>query len=203
MISKSRTKRIQISQRFTDPDIKKSIAADMSLVDYYGQIIKDLEYYILSHIRINHTKDCAVLQSLRGIGDIIALTILFETSDIARFGSVGQYASYARLVVCPRESAGKKYGATGKKIGNPHLKHIYSEAALYVVKFNKNIEKYFNHLAARKGKGKGKAYNIIAHKIAKAVYCMLKNGTAFDEKRFLHNEYTGTAAEPAHLTGVV
>lgn len=200
VISKSRTKRMQIAQRFTNPAIKHSLTADMGLVDYYGQVIKDLEYYILTHVRLNHTKDFAVLQSLRGIGDIIALTILFESGDITRFSSVGQYASYARLVTCPRESAGKLYGASGKKIGNPYLKHIFSEAAMYVVKFNKNIEKYFNHLAAHKGKGK--AYAIIAHKIGKAVFCMLKNGKVFDEKRFLNNEYTGRAVEPVHLTGV-
>ena len=38
-----------------------------------------------------------------------------------RFAGVGQFLSYARLVRCAHESAGKKKGTGGKKIGNAHI----------------------------------------------------------------------------------
>lgn len=183
LISKSKTKRDALPGRFPDLATERSLDANLKLANHYTTIIKDLETYILSHARINNTKDFAVLQSLRGIGDIIALTILFETGDIGRFPSVQHFASYCRVVNCPRESAGKLYGSKGKKIGNVYLKYVFSEAAVYAVKFNVNIEKYFQRLASKKGKGK--AYAIISHKIAKAVYFMLKQGKVFDETRFL------------------
>jgi transposase len=198
MISKSQLKRAELSGRFTNEAVSRMVTADMALVDGYERIIKDLEQHILSHVRLHNTKELALLQSIRGIGDIIALTILFESGDIRRFASVGQYASYARLVVCTRESGGKLYGSSGKKIGNPYLKYVYSEAAVYAVKFNAEIEKYHARLAVNKGKGK--AYVIIAHKLARAVYHMLIHGTVFDMKRFIGNDYTSQAVEPGLLT---
>lgn len=197
-ISKSSSKRELLSARFTDETTQKSVHADIALADSFEHIIKDLELHALSHARLYHTKEFMLLQSIRGIGDIIALTILYESGDINRFDSVGQYASYARVVTCQKESAGKLYGASGKKIGNPFLKYIFSEAAVYVVKFNPRIESYFKHIASKKGKGK--AYIIIAHKLARAVYHMLRTGTVFNEKQFLGNNYNSQAAEPELLT---
>ncbi len=197
-ISKSRTKRAELAGRFTNEAIQKSLHADMVLSDAHEQVIKDLELYMLTHARLYHTKELMLLQSIRGIGDIIALTILFESGDIKRFDSVGQFASYSRVVVCQKKSAGKLYGASGRKIGNPYLKYIFSEAAVYVVTYNPNIESYFNHLASKKGKGK--AYIIIAHKLARAVYHMLHTGTVFDEKKFLGNHYHSQAVKPRLLT---
>ena len=43
--------------------------------------------------------------------------------------------------------------------------------------------------------GKGKALTIVAHKLARAVYYMLKRHTAFDMEKFLHGEGS-RAGEP-------
>lgn len=117
------------------------------------------------------------------MGDIIALTILYEVGDINRFETVGRFSSYCRLVRCSHESAGKKYGAGGEKIGNPYLKRAFTEAALFVSKFNPEIEKYFNKMQSKKGKMK--AYCILGNKLARVVYHMLQTGKVFDEKKFL------------------
>jgi len=63
-----------------------------------------------------------LLQTIPGIGRILALTILYEIGDIHRFESVQRLASYSRLIKCKAESAGKTYGTQGNKIGNAHLK---------------------------------------------------------------------------------
>src|SRR5262249_61109871 len=65
------------------------------------------------------------LQSVPGIGQILALVILYEIQDITRFPRVQDFVSYCRLVKCAKESAGKRYGFSGKKIGNPQLKWAF------------------------------------------------------------------------------
>ena len=70
------------------------------------------------------------LRSVPGIGKILALAILYEIHDIGRFPRVQDFVSCCRLVKCAKESAGKKYGYTGKKIGNAFLKWAFSEAAV-------------------------------------------------------------------------
>src|SRR5215203_5683382 len=54
--------------------------------------------------------------------------MLYEVDTIRRFAAVGNFLSYARLVACTHESAGKVKGVGGRKIGNAHLKWAFSEA---------------------------------------------------------------------------
>jgi transposase len=49
-----------------------------------------------------------LLRSIPGIGKTLALVILYEIHDINRFPKVGNFISYARLVKCAHESAGKR-----------------------------------------------------------------------------------------------
>ena len=63
----------------------------------------------------------ALLQSVTGIGPVLALTILLETGDIRRFTTVGQYASYCRCVSSQYLSNGKRKGAGNTKNGNKYL----------------------------------------------------------------------------------
>jgi len=77
-----------------------------------------------------------LLNSVPGIGKIISLVVLYEIYDIKRFPRVQDFASYARLVKCKAESAGKSYGTSGAKIGSAHLKWAFSEAAVIFLRGN-------------------------------------------------------------------
>jgi transposase len=48
-----------------------------------------------------------ILQTINGIGHILALKIIYEIGDINRFSSVQKFTSYTRLVKCKVESAEK------------------------------------------------------------------------------------------------
>lgn len=102
---------------------------------------------------------------------------------ISRFESVGDFASYARLVKCAHESAGKRKGTGGAKIGNAHLKWAYSEAAVLLLRRNAGAAKLKARIQKRHGEGK--TLSILAHKLGRASYFMLKRGVPFDEQRFL------------------
>jgi len=58
------------------------------------------------------------------------MTILYEIHDIHRFDRVQQFASYARLVRCAKESAGKKLGK-GKALSI--LAHKIGRAAYHML----------------------------------------------------------------------
>ena len=77
---------------------------------------------------------------IEGIGKILALTILYEIHDISRFPRVQDFVSYCRLVKCPRESGGKKFGAKNSKVGNVHLKWAFSEAACQFLRGNEQAQ---------------------------------------------------------------
>jgi transposase len=116
-------------------------------------------------------------------GAILGLVILYEIENIKRFSTVQDFASYSRLVKCSHESNGKKYGNGGSKIGNAHLKWAFSEATVIFLRGNEPVKKYLDRMT--KKHGKGKALAILAHKLGRAVYFMLKHREAFSQEKFM------------------
>ena len=111
------------------------------------------------------------------------MTILYEIHDIDRFPRVQDFASYARLVKCAHESAGKRSGSGGAKIGNSHLRWAFGEAIQLMMRDNEDVKKM--RLRLEKKHGKGKSLAILAHKLRRAVYFMLKRKQVFKMERFL------------------
>ncbi|KMT63641.1 transposase, partial [Catenovulum maritimum] len=150
--------------------------------DINAQLSK-IEWYIEKQAKQHNPVDFHLLKSIPGVGQILALTIIYEIGDIARFESVQKFASYCRLVKCKAESAGKTYGTQGNKIGNQHLKWAFSEAAVLYLRGNEKAQQYLVKL--QKKMSKAKALSALAHKLGRCVYFMLKNKKVFDETRLL------------------
>jgi len=171
-----------VADHFGDPVVRKSIAVDLALLDRYDDLINDLELYLVRRAKQHDPNAFHRLRTIPGVGKVLALTILYEIHDVKRFNRVQEFASYARLVKCVRESAGKKHGTSGAKMGNVHLKWAFSEAALLFVRHCAEGKQMLARLEKRHGKGK--ALSILAHKIGRAAYYMLAREKAFDVQRF-------------------
>ena len=172
-----------IVERFQDPSVQKMIATDLAVIEAYDPIIAKMERDIIKMADQHDPVAYALLKSIPGIGRILGLVILYEIEDINRFPTVQDFVSYSRLVKSVKESNGKKYGPSGKKIGNAHLKWAFSEATALFLKGNEPGKKYIDRLANKHNKGK--ALSILAHKMGRAVYFMLRNKKPFDQNRFL------------------
>jgi len=118
-----------VEDPFPDPSVRKTIAMDVSLIDHYDKLLGEVELYITRTAKGHDAQSFARLQSVPGIGQLVALVLLYELQDMTRFPRVQDFLSYGRLVKGAKASAGKRYGLSGKKIGNPHLKGACSAAA--------------------------------------------------------------------------
>jgi transposase len=174
--------RHQVAVLFPDPEVRKLIEIDVAMIDNYDDVIGFVELDIEKTAKKHNKHALLLLRSILGIGPILSLVLLYEIHDINRFETVQQFSSYCRLVKCAHESAGKKKGTGGAKIGNPHLKWAFSEAALLFIRYNPPAKKMVEELA--KIHGKGKALVILAHKLARAIFHMLKNNKPFDRDKF-------------------
>jgi transposase len=94
-------------EHFPDPAVRKSIEVDLALRERLDALIADLELTIVRHAKRHDADAFHRLRSVPGIGKILGLTILYEIHDVTRFDRVQQFVSYARLVKCAHESAGK------------------------------------------------------------------------------------------------
>ena len=175
--------RENLLERFDDPAVQMSVAANLDMIETYDRVLAVLEQEIVKSAKEHDPTAYALLKTIPGVGRIIALNLLYEIEDISRFPRVQDFASYCRLVKCAKESNGKKYGSAGKKIGNAHLRWAFSEAAQLFLKGNEQGQRYLQKIASKHGKGK--ALSILAHKLGRAVYFMLKNNQGFDMNRFL------------------
>jgi transposase len=172
-----------VAERFAEAAVQKTIEVDLALITYYDELLKDLELSLLKTAKHHDANTLYLLHTVPGIGKILSLVLLYEIHCIDRFPSVQEFASYARLVKCSKESGGKRLGTSGKKIGNAHLKWAFSEAAPLFLRNNPQGQKLLARL--EKKHDKGKALSILAHKLGRAVYFMLKRKVAFDMAMFL------------------
>jgi transposase len=173
---------LQVAERFTDPSVRRMIDIDLALVDQYDELLGAVELYLTRTAKVDDVNTFHRLRSVPGIGKILALVLLYEIHDIRRFPAVGNFLSYARLVRCAHESGGKKLGSGGKKIGNPHLRWAFAEAACLFLRQSERAKKWLAR--QEKKRGKGKALGILAAKLGRAVYHVLHKKVAFDEHRF-------------------
>jgi len=174
--------RQHVAELFSDPAVVKNIQVDLAVADQLQAQITQLENYVLRHAKTVDPRTFYRLQTVPGIGKILALTILYEVGHITRFETVQQFCSYCRLVKCAKESAGKLYGYGGQKIGNAHLKWAFSEATALFMRESQQAKDYVEKLSIKHGKGK--AMSILAHKLGRAVYCVIKRKDAFDVNYF-------------------
>ena len=171
-----------VTDHFPDPAVQKSIEVNLQLLDLYDRLLTELELYIVKQAKGHNVRSFYLLRSIPGMGKILSLVLLYEIHDINRFPRVQDFASYCRLVKCSRESGGKKSGAKNSKIGNAHLKWAFSEAACLFLRGNEQAKLYHDRLVTKHGKGK--ALSILAHKIGRAVYFMLKRKEPFSMDTF-------------------
>jgi hypothetical protein len=73
---------------------------------------------------------------------MLALVLLYAIHDIHRFPRVQDCVSYGRLVTCATESAGKRYGTSGKNIGQAYLTWAFSEAAVLCLRHHPAGQKF-------------------------------------------------------------
>jgi transposase len=163
------------------PDANLALAVQSTLLAMRGQeaAIDLLEREACAQVRCQPAYRHLLTTS--GIGQVLGLTILLETGPIERFARVGNYASYSRCVGSERLSNGKRKGRGNTKSGNKYLAWAYLEAANFAVRYNPRIKRYYQR---KRAKTNGVvAIKTVAHKLARACYHMLREGSDFDVER--------------------
>lgn len=169
----------QLEALFPDPTTRYGVLVQFKLWLTLQEQIAGLERWIQRDLA---RPDLLVrLQSVPGIGPILGTTILLETGDVGRFASVGDYASYCRMVESVRLSNGKLKGHGNRKCGNRYLCWAYIEAANFATRHHTAIKRWYERKRAKKHRVV--AIKAVAHKLARACYHMLHEGTAFDPAR--------------------
>jgi transposase len=119
----------------------------LHVIEALTEQVKLLERAVLKNAKLRPGFE--PLRTVWGIGQVLALTIMYEAGSMDRFASAGEFASYARCVDARRLSNGKKKAANNGKNGNRYLAWAFVEAARFAVRFYPEAKRYFDRKASK------------------------------------------------------
>lgn len=116
-----------------------------------------------------------------GVGPILAMTILLEAGDIKRFKQAGHFSSYCRCVESKRTSNHKKKDENNRRNGNAYLSWAFIEASNYAIRYYEPAKRCYQRKLEKSKRVV--ALKMIANKLSKASYFMLRDNVEFDMKK--------------------
>jgi transposase len=122
-------------------------------------------------------KRVALLRSIRGVGEVTALTWALEVGDPQRFASVAQAVSYCGLTSALQSSADKQQRGPISKQRNAHLQSVLIEAAKLAPQWNPQLAAVHN-LELEKG-NRNRATLAVARKLVAYLLAVDKSGRPF------------------------
>jgi transposase len=169
----------QVSTFELSADVALAVKSNVAVIEVLNREVERLEARLLESVWLR--PEYALLKSIPGIGEVLAIVIMLETGDIGRFAEVGNFASYARCVDSARYSNGKKKGESNTRNGNAYLVWAFIEAANFARRFSDEARRFFDKKKAKTNSVV--ATKALAHKLARASYHILKEKQPFDVKR--------------------
>lgn len=166
----------------TQPVIQATMLHDLERIRLYSREIAKMEKMLLRSV--TEEPVFKLLQTIPGVGKILALTIYYEAGEIERFGSAKQFCSYARVVPGVAQSSAVTRRGRGSKQGNPYLKWAFMQAACISVRYHPNVRKFRErHMARRRSRARRLiSMSIVAHKLATGAYHVMKGKVPFREE---------------------
>ena len=168
-----------IADSVSDPNRAMALRSTQAIILALEEQIRQIEHAVMPQVRPDPT--WTLLNTVWGIGPILATTIRLESGDLSRFGEVGNYVSYCRCVKSERTSNGKKKGEGNVKNGNPYLAWAFIEAAAFAIR-NYDVANRYYHRKANKT-NTILARKALAHKLARASFFVMRDQTPFVPQR--------------------
>ena len=169
----------QVSRFGFAPDVTHAIRANLAVLGTLQQQIEIIEKRLMQQVKLN--PDYALLNTVPGIGPVLATTIMLETGTISRFATVGHFSSYCRCVDSRRESNSRKKGEGNTKNGNRYLAWAFVEAANFAIRTCPQARRFYER--KKRMRNGIVAIKALAHKLARACYHMLREHKPFETVR--------------------
>ena len=122
-------------------------------------------------------KRLAALQSIRGVGEVTALTWALEIGDPCRFPSVADAVSYCGLTAALNSSADKQQRGPISKQRNAHLQTVLIEAAKVAPQWNPQLDAIHERELARGNRNR--ATLAVARRLVAYLLAVDKSGKPF------------------------
>jgi len=152
-----------------------------SSLEMFTRMQKTLISALLEDTKISHRVE--LLRSIRGVGEVTALTWVLEVGDVNRFDKISQAVSYCGLCSAQKESAGKEIRGPISKKRNKHLQTVLIEAAKLAPHWNPQLAEVYER---ERSKGhRNRATLAVARKLVAYMLFVDKNQQPFTPREVL------------------
>jgi len=123
------------------------------------------------------------LQTVPGVGLVVALTFRAHVDDVGRFAHAGQVSAAVGLVPREDSSAERRQRGHITKAGSRELRSLLVQAAwaCWRSKHSATLRAWVEQLAARRGRRI--AVVALARRLSRLLYALWRDGTTFDVKK--------------------
>jgi len=166
------------------PETRRSVQEQLKLLDQVEQSIGQAEKRIRQVIKEDHTMQ--LLQTLPGVGPILAIVIALEIGSVDRFPTGERLSSYAGKVPRVNSSGGKTFYGKVRPDVNRYLKWAFTEAANAIVLQQHRLGDCHVlrlYWRVRQHKGHAKAITAVGRHLAEATFWMLKKDEPYHEPK--------------------
>jgi len=149
---------------------------DLEVTELLDQKIKQLD----RQIGRTQSAEEKLLESIPGIGPLFSSVIGTEIDGITRFNSAAKLAAYAGVVPTTHASGGRVFNGRLLWQCNKWLRWALIEASWSAIQFSGYFGGIYRNARAR-GKNKNVAITVVAHRMAKIIWLLLKEQRPYTE----------------------
>jgi transposase len=163
-----------------------------------GEQLRTLEHLLAEHQR-PFAADLQRLQTIPGVGPIVAATAVAVFADVQRFPDAKHAASYAGLTPSTHQSGARDVHGRITKRGSAELRAMLCEAAQHAARPQHPLHPYFAQQCAQHGYKR--AVIAVAHRLCRIMFAMLRHGRDFDVTQLgiEVGPFTATSIKPYRL----
>jgi len=167
-----------------------------TMIDALKVEVKKLEKLISAIIQENEQlrTNFELLTSIKGIGFIVAVSMIVYTHNFTRFDNWRKFACYCGIAPFECQSGTSVRGTTRvSSIANKQVKKTLHMAAVSAIHYDNELREYYSN-----GKSKMAIINIVRNKLVSRAFAVVKRGTPFvDIKKYAVRKTNNTRSYSA------
>jgi transposase len=122
-----------------------------------------------------------LLQSIKGVGKILALTAIIKTSNFTRFANARKFACFCGTAPFEHSSGTSiKRKARISHLADKQMKTLLDLSAKTAIQYDKELREYYLR-RTEAGKSKMSTINVVRNKILYRMFAVIKRQTPFSE----------------------
>jgi transposase len=159
------------------------ISSQLQLIKDFDHQIQKLEHQIGSIVVAEKKISCnyQLLQSVKGVGKVIALAAIIKTANFTRFTDPRKFACFCGTAPFENTSGTSIRGKTRvSHMADKKMKSLLDLAAKSAIQYDKELRAYYLKRIAE-GKSKMSTINVVRNKLLYRMFAVVKRQTPFME----------------------